>query len=89
MCVKTDAPSEEKRQQHQKELAHKMNEEARERLKGMKSDEGDQRCGKSLVSPVFFGIVVFSDVKFCCFVFDLSVIRGVYLVLPEVFDDQT
>lgn len=41
--LQTDAPSEEKRQQHQKELAQKLNEEARERLKGMKSDTGDKK----------------------------------------------
>ena len=39
----TDAPSEEKRQHHQKELAKKLNEDARERLKGMKSDAGDKK----------------------------------------------
>lgn len=48
--TRTDAPSEEKRQQHQKELAKKLNEEARERLKGMKSDSGDKKVRKSNVS---------------------------------------
>lgn len=42
-CFQADAPSEEKRQQHQKELAQRLNDEARERLKGMKTDSGDKK----------------------------------------------
>lgn len=43
ISCQADAPSEEKRQQHQKELAQKLNEDARERLKGMKTDAGDKK----------------------------------------------
>ena len=35
--------AEEKRQNHQKELSHKINEEARERLKGMKQSGEDKK----------------------------------------------
>lgn len=39
--------AEEKRQQHQKELAAKMNDEARERLKGLQSGTEDKKWGQS------------------------------------------
>ena len=42
-AVQTEAPSEEKRQQHQKELAQKLNEEARERIRGTKSGGEDKK----------------------------------------------
>ncbi|PVD20893.1 hypothetical protein C0Q70_19056 [Pomacea canaliculata] len=48
--TRADAPSEEKRQQHQKELAQRLNDEARERLKGMKTDSGDKKVRKSNIS---------------------------------------
>jgi DNA-binding TFAR19-related protein (PDSD5 family) len=44
-AVQSDATTEEKRQQHQRELGQKLNEEARERLKGMKSGSDDKKYG--------------------------------------------
>ncbi|XP_041375424.1 FACT complex subunit SPT16-like [Gigantopelta aegis] len=48
--TRTEASAEEKRSVHQRELAHRINEEARERLKGQKSDTGDKKIRKSNVS---------------------------------------
>ncbi|KAK6982924.1 FACT complex subunit SPT16-like isoform X1 [Biomphalaria glabrata] len=48
--TRTEAPSEEKRQQHQRELAQRLNEEARERLRGIKSGGEDKKARKSNVS---------------------------------------
>ncbi|CAG5122579.1 unnamed protein product, partial [Candidula unifasciata] len=48
--TRTEAPSEEKRQQHQKELAVRLNEEARERLRGTKTGGEDKKSKKSNVS---------------------------------------
>ncbi|RUS80854.1 hypothetical protein EGW08_011373 [Elysia chlorotica] len=48
--TRTEAPSEEKRQQHQKELALKLNEEARERIRGTKSGGEDKKARKSNIS---------------------------------------
>lgn len=48
--TRTDMTAEEKRQNHQKELSHKINEEARERLKGMKQSGEDKKIRKSNVS---------------------------------------
>ncbi|CAL1527639.1 unnamed protein product [Lymnaea stagnalis] len=48
--TRTEAPSEEKRQQHQKELAQRLNEEARERLRGIKSGGEDKKSRKSNIS---------------------------------------
>ncbi|KAH9507770.1 splicing associated factor Dre4 [Bulinus truncatus] len=47
--TRTEAPSEEKRQ-HRRELAQKLNEEARERLRGIKSGGEDKKAKKSNVS---------------------------------------
>ncbi|XP_005102634.1 FACT complex subunit SPT16 [Aplysia californica] len=48
--TRTEAPGEEKRQQHQKELAQRLNEEARERLRGLTSGGEDKKARKSNVS---------------------------------------
>lgn len=39
----TEMTSEEKRQEHQRELASKINEDARERLKGLKGDDEEKK----------------------------------------------
>lgn len=43
VVFQTELTSEEKRQEHQKELRQRMNEEARERLKGMKGGTEDKK----------------------------------------------
>lgn len=48
--TRTDMTAEEKRQTHQKELSQKINDEARERLKGMKQSGEDKKIRKSNVS---------------------------------------
>ncbi|XP_062583012.1 FACT complex subunit SPT16-like [Saccostrea cucullata] len=48
--TRTEMTSEEKRQEHQKELASKINEDARERLKGLKGDNEEKKVRKSVVS---------------------------------------
>ncbi|GAB1602097.1 FACT complex subunit SPT16-like [Argonauta hians] len=48
--TRTDMTAEEKRQNHQKELSQKINEEARERLKGMKQSGEDKKIRKSNIS---------------------------------------
>ncbi|CAG5135919.1 unnamed protein product, partial [Candidula unifasciata] len=48
--TRTEAPSEEKRQQHQKELARRLNEEARERLRGIRTGAADKKSKKSNIS---------------------------------------
>lgn len=39
----TEMTAEEKRHEHQKELATKINEDARERLKGLKGDNEEKK----------------------------------------------
>jgi len=48
--VGPDAPSEDKRARHQKELRDRLNEEARERLRGLKGGGDDKKMRKSNVS---------------------------------------
>lgn len=48
--TRPDATAEEKRIKHQKELAEKLNEEARQRLKGQKAGSDDKKIRKSNVS---------------------------------------
>jgi len=48
--TRTEAPNEEKRTQHQRELAGKLNEEARERIRGLKGGKGETKAKKSNVS---------------------------------------
>jgi len=42
-CVQTELTSEEKRQTHQKELAEKLNQEARARLAGQKEKTDEKK----------------------------------------------
>jgi len=42
-CAQTELTSEEKRQTHQKELAEKLNEEARARLAGQKEKTDEKK----------------------------------------------
>lgn len=48
--TRTEMTAEEKRHEHQKELATKINEDARERLKGLKGDNEEKKVRKSVVS---------------------------------------
>ncbi|ESO89772.1 hypothetical protein LOTGIDRAFT_124718 [Lottia gigantea] len=48
--TRTELSTEEKRQEHQKELALRMNEEARERYRGQKTDSDDKKVRKSNTS---------------------------------------
>ncbi|KAK6186586.1 hypothetical protein SNE40_008599 [Patella caerulea] len=48
--TRTELSTEEKRQEHQRELAIKMNEDARERLRGQTTDSGDKKVRKSNTS---------------------------------------
>lgn len=48
--TRTEMTAEEKRQEHQRELANKINEDARERLKGLKGDNEEKKVRKSVVS---------------------------------------
>jgi len=48
--TRTEAPGEEKRQQHQRELGLRLNEEARERIRGLKSGAEEKKAKKSNVS---------------------------------------
>lgn len=48
--TRPDATTEEKRLKHQKELAERLNEEARERLRGLKSGGDEKKMRKSNVS---------------------------------------
>lgn len=41
--LQTEVTSEDKRHQHQKELAHKMNDDAKERMQGMKSNVEEKK----------------------------------------------
>ncbi|KAL5022386.1 hypothetical protein ScPMuIL_001541 [Solemya velum] len=48
--TRTEMPAEEKRQQHQKELKDRLNEAARERLKGLQGGTEDKKVRKSNIS---------------------------------------
>ncbi|XP_052830934.1 FACT complex subunit SPT16 [Octopus bimaculoides] len=72
--TRTDMTAEEKRQNHQKELSQKINEEARERLKGMKQSGEDKKVRKSNISyknhmsmpqePEVKGLKIYVDKKY-------------------------
>ncbi|KAL3860233.1 hypothetical protein ACJMK2_010387 [Sinanodonta woodiana] len=48
--TRTELTSEEKRHEHQRELGRKLNEEAKERLKGLKQGTEDKKIRKSIIS---------------------------------------
>ena len=49
----TEMTAEEKRQEHQRELANKMNEEARERMKGLKGDNEEKKSVTGICITLF------------------------------------
>ena len=51
----TEMTAEEKRQEHQRELANKMNEEARERMKGLKGDNEEKKSVTGICITLFIG----------------------------------
>jgi len=55
MCwVQTELTSEEKRQSHQKELAEKLNQEARARLAGQKEKTDEKKLVSYICCLIFY-----------------------------------